>query len=503
MTTTSNSSLRGYCPAPFFQADKFSDGGFLDGRLCQPTQSTGGNVTCCMPCPITDWIYADGFESRTLAANWVNVGAMCATAFLLLSYICLPIKWTHRHYLSVCLIIAVGFMELAFIVPLATSPKQCYDEITPNDMHTSATCAVTGSFLLFGGWAAVMWVFYRALSLHLQICWEVIPGIKFFYSALAFGWGVPAAGLALALSLTGVSFRFGTLCHINHDNGLADFWGPLMAFAAGGLIIQVVTLIYCIQVYVKALFDDKTTTETSSALPSYNGSVRTATARQAYRRVKRVIKLQWRGVAIVLLIIAWVVFFSIVFVSMDSNLTSAADNSSTKMEPWLLCLALNGGEKTECLKYVREFVVNEATIIAVLVCLASSGFFTLLFLGRWSMFLGWVDFFKSTFTKRNEFVSADARRLSHDHHTYEMLSGPLSGSIIKSPESAVTSPREDWSTPAERMNPLAQNAPNDYFGQDKVYTSPMNSFSTPRPPSSAQTRGWDPKATYYSNEQKF
>ena len=216
-----------------------------------------------------------------------------------------------------------------------------------------------------------MWVFWRALSLHLQICWEVVPGRAFFYSALAFGWGIPAVALALALSLTGVSFRFGNVCHINHANGLQVFWGPLLAFAAGSLIIQAITFGYCIHVYVKSLFDDNPTTDVSSGLPSYSGSVRTRTARQAFRRVKKVIQLQWRGVVVVLIIIAEVIFFAVVFVSMDNNLM-ATESEPEKARPWLLCLASSRGDKNQCLHLAHEMVEKESTILAVLVCLAVS-----------------------------------------------------------------------------------------------------------------------------------
>ncbi len=216
-----------------------------------------------------------------------------------------------------------------------------------------------------------MWVFWRALSLHLQICWEVVPGNAIFYSALAFGWGIPAVALALALSLTGVSYRFGTVCHINHTNGLQVFWGPLLTFAAASLIIQAITFGYCIQVYVKSLLDDDPTTDASSGLPSYTGSVRTRTAGQAFRRVQKVIQLQWRGVVVVLIIIAEVIFFAVVFVSMDNNKISTTA-SPEKARPWLICLVLSGGNKNQCLHLARDLVEKESTILAVLICLAVS-----------------------------------------------------------------------------------------------------------------------------------
>jgi hypothetical protein len=238
-------------------------------------------------------------------------------------------------------------------------------------MRSDLTCALSGAFLLFGGWSAVMWVFCRALSLHLQICWEVVPGKKFFYSALAFGWGIPAFSLALALSLTGVSYRFGNVCHINHDKGLQDFWGPLLAFSAAALILQAITLGYCIRVYVKSLIDDKASTETSSNLQSYSGSVRTISARQAYRRIKRVIELQWRGVMVVLLILADVVFFAVVFVTMDNGL-QVNTSLLSKATPWLECLVLTGGQKNFCLPKAKGLVERESVVLAVLINLAVS-----------------------------------------------------------------------------------------------------------------------------------
>lgn len=238
-------------------------------------------------------------------------------------------------------------------------------------MRSDVSCAFSGAFLLFGGWTAVTWVFWRALSLHLQICWEVVPGTTFFYTALGFGWGIPAVGLALALSLTGVSFRFGNVCHINHTNSLQVFWGPLLAFAAASLIIQTFTLVYCIHVYVKSLFDDDPTTDVSSGLPSYSASVRTRTARQTLRRVTKVVHLQWRGVMVVLVIIAEVIFFSVVFVSMDNNLVATASEPD-KFRPWLRCLVESKGNKNQCLGLAHELVEKESTILALLICLAVS-----------------------------------------------------------------------------------------------------------------------------------
>ncbi|EHY59374.1 G protein-coupled receptor gprM [Exophiala dermatitidis] len=467
---SSLSDLRGLCPAPFLQESVFPDtGGFTPGRFCMPLPDLH-NLTCCLPCPLSDWAYSDGFESRTEIANWVNVAAFILSVYLILSFAILPVKFTHRHYLSVCLTLGVVFLELAFIIPQAAKPDQCFNEITPNDMHSSGVCAVSGAFLLFGGWAIVIWVFCRALALHLQICWEVVPGDKFFYTSLAFGWGIPIVGLALTLSLTGVSFRFGNVCHINHKDALQDFWGPLLAFAALGLVLQFITIGYCVHVYMKSILDDKpTTNDSSQAPPTYSNSMRTVSARQTYRRVKRVVQLQWRGASIVLVITAEVVFFSVVFVSMD-NSTQINEQLLRKATPWLNCLALAQGDKTKCLSYTKGLVKSEGVVLAVLIILGLSGFWCLMFLGRWSMTHGWIEFLRNKFPRRKEFVSADARRLSTDPH--RVMTNPNPRTVL--------SPDPDTK--------------QGYFDSAQAYISPVSSHSSPRSPS--RSHNWNPRSTF-------
>ena len=196
-----------------------------------------------------------------------------------------------------------------------------------------------------------------------------MPGRKFFWGALLAGWGIPAISLALVTSLTGVSYRFGDTCHINHEKSLQTLWGPLLAFAGASVIMQSITLVYCIRVYIRSLLNPDETSQTSSDLPSFNGSVRTVTARAAYKRVSKVIALQWRGIVLVLIIITNVVFFSVVFVKMDNAAAAEIQDKSSSM-PWLFCLALNQGNKIPCLDKTHTLVMNEATVIAVLFLLS-------------------------------------------------------------------------------------------------------------------------------------
>ncbi|KAL9125792.1 MAG: hypothetical protein Q9217_005060 [Psora testacea] len=288
-----------------------------------------------------------------------------------------------------------------------------------------------------------------------------------------------------------------------------DYWAPLLALAAVSTILQFATFGYCIKVYIRSLFDDKARTSmsrvSSSGLPSYNsrsGSVKSVTAGQAYRRIKKVIALQWRGTAIVLIIIVNVVYLAVVFVQMDNTVTAALQDLG-RAEPWLLCLVLNEGNKSACLDKVKEahLVTREPKVMAVLLLLSLNGIWALMFLGRTSMIYGWVDVIKRPFTRRKtDFVSVDARRYSAGSGQYDMITSPPSRSysMPKEPKPVMSSPP----VKEEGLSPLAQSPSShyedDYLGNEThnsketyPYCTPKLSFSTPWPPSAVQTLGRD------------
>lgn len=447
-----------------------------------------------MPCPMTDWAYPDSFQTLGLAAEWVAVVSTICCVFLMLSWACLPVEKTNRHYLSICLTTGVFFMNMGFVIPLAAKPNECYDAITPNSMNTSSVCAASGAFLILGGWAGVMWVFLRSLSLHLQICWQVVVGRNFMWLSLAAGWGIPAIGIIVVLVFSGVSFRFGSTCHINHQNSLADLWIPLLVVAGFTIILQFTTFGYCIKVYLASLADNSASTE-GSGLPSYTQSIRTMTPRQAYRRVRRVIQLQWRGIAIVLIIITDVIFFSVIFVFQD-NTVQAVKDDQTKASDWISCLLRNNADKNKCLDEASTLVVKMSTVGAVLLLLAMNGLWLAFLLGRWSMVTGWRDLFLNVPNRnKREFVSVDARLDDLKKDTLTPLS-PVAKSSLRSP-SASRDYTNYYNNLMQQENRISGNVDGrrtpDYFGQTARYHTPARSFSSPRPP---QTVTWDPRATY-------
>lgn len=115
--------------------------------------------------------------------------------------------------------------------------------------------------------------------------------------------------------------------------------------------------------------DDNTETQSSAGLPSYTASVRNRSARAVYRRVRKVLWLQWRGITIVVFILVDVIFFSVVFIYLNSAQTSSMDDLS-KALPFIVCLMKNPADPKECHDIGQNLFVNEGTVIAVLMMLS-------------------------------------------------------------------------------------------------------------------------------------
>lgn len=127
------------------------------GRVCMQFGSNTTTLSCCLPCPVFEWIYSDDFAVKARSANTIAIIALILEAFVLLTYMTLPEEEHHQDYLSVGLTISLMLVAAAFIAPLATSLEPCHNAITPNDFHTNATCAVSGMLLEIGAMGCVVW----------------------------------------------------------------------------------------------------------------------------------------------------------------------------------------------------------------------------------------------------------------------------------------------------------------------------------------------------------
>jgi hypothetical protein len=334
--------------------------------------------------------------------------------------------------------------------------------------------------------------------MHLQICWDIVPGKKFFYSSLGFGWGVAAAIFFTCMALTGVSYRFGDTCHVNPGHALADFWIPLLIMAGIATLLQLGTLLYCCKVYMVNAFSDDSSSTNSSDLPSYTPSTRTHSARVVWQRVKKIVMIQWRSMAVIAFLLVDIIFFSIVWIELDDAITKIQSGNTDHLIPFLTCILVNPSmeQRTLCFKMGQEALISEKVSVAVLLLLALTGIQTGLLMIRSSMWSGWKEVFSQRFGRRKEFVSLDAKRDSSDPRSIPMMGSPnhrvTSAGTADTAATAVTT-----HSMADTHSSKGQKSP--FFAQqqfERTYHQPSGSFSVPRPASAANS----PRPTYEGAE---
>ncbi|EME41866.1 hypothetical protein DOTSEDRAFT_177259 [Dothistroma septosporum NZE10] len=387
------------CPKPFFsQGDFPSTGGYIKGRYC-------GNIApgldCCLPCPLEDWVYSDQLHRKLAIGFWFNVPALIVQVFLLLTFLVLPEDLSHRHYLSIGLCLSFILAEVAFIIPLGTKPDQCYNAITPDDMHSSMSCAWSGALVIAGAMGAAVWVMLRSIFTHLRVCWDFKNLELFKWLALVLGIGLPGLFLALELAVTGVSYRIAGTCFPNEDHAYETWFGWLIAFAGIAAILQVTTTLFCLWVYLRDLrkgsanrSSGRNSSARHSGVSSETGGSVTATAvseerRVAWKRVKRVLRLQWRSVVLSCLVCIQTIYFGIVFVLQQISVGGLSAGQQQKVTTWAVCLVLNGGNKNKCPLVTKELGLNEDVIIAALIMPPLVGIAIFFLMIRRSMLTGW------------------------------------------------------------------------------------------------------------------
>ncbi|KAI7358519.1 hypothetical protein KC320_g1014 [Hortaea werneckii] len=385
------------CPKPFLDLDDYPyTAGFERGRFCGAFRA---DLTCCLPCPLEYWSYSDDFTHNVHVAHWVNLPAMVSQIFLLLTFIVLPPEKSHRHYLSVGLCLALILLELGFIVPLAAKPDMCADSITPHDLHSNLSCGWSGALLELGAMAGVIWILLRSLWTHLRVCYDIKHTQNYVWASYLIGWGVPGIFLAISLPVTGVSYRLGTTCIPNQHYSFVTWFGWLIAFACLAALLQFGTTGFCLYLYARHFWQNGSREteayDVSTAGLAAEGQRRPSIRlgkRLAWRRVQKVLFLQWRSIVLSIFVIIETVFFGAVYVAAAKAVdASRRPTKRPDVLRFLVCLIVNEGDKEACLPFTRSLGLGERTVIASFYMSALIGIFTFLVMVRRSMLIGWYD----------------------------------------------------------------------------------------------------------------
>ena len=213
--------------------------------------------------------------------------------------------------------------------------------------------------------------FCGAMFLHLTVCWEKTLGKKFRIACLTLICGGSVGLLAAVLTITGVSYQFGKTCVINPYMSKATFWGPLLGVASATLLVEFVTVLYCMVVVTRPLFHDwrrggkrsQPHSNSSFANSSFDSS-RRRTARAASARVRRILQLQWRAIIIVCLVIFHVALLCGVFIQVADLYDAPIDD----LVGWLACLHTEESQK-ECVHLAAGFGPEQNFFLGALILL--------------------------------------------------------------------------------------------------------------------------------------
>ncbi|KAI9933746.1 hypothetical protein ASPWEDRAFT_105538 [Aspergillus wentii DTO 134E9] len=374
------------CPAPFLLEALYPrEGGYIPGRYCKAFDS----ASCCLPCPVTNWRYPDEYQNELDIPGWIAVVVLVLVVWLLLTFLLLHPDDTWRHYLSTTPLLGFVLVSLAFIIPLNQEVNHCYDAITPNDWRSDTRCAFTGILLMLGVWIVVISCFFRSVSLYLHLCWEVDLGQIFMYTSLTTTIVGSIALVILLVGVSGISYQVGKTCYISIPHSKATFWGPMMAVAALSIILQTMIIAFCVYTVVRPVYDSWIASRYSSdeeSIISYTAF----SARQASRRVLRILRMQWRAIAIVVLVLIHVVFMAIAF----QTLHLPEHYSLAEVRPWFQCLINSNGDKNECLSYAKHLGPSRVMCIVALSIVSSCGIWGPVCCVRSTMAIGWIELFR-------------------------------------------------------------------------------------------------------------
>ena len=213
------------------------------------------------------------------------------------------------------------------------------------------------------------------------MCWDIKHTPVYLWLAQAVGWGVPALFLAISLPITGVSYRFGTTCIPNQRNAIVSWFGWLLAFSSLAAALQLATTGFTLWLFMQHFWGHGSSDYGSSGItqPGSNtswglipakpaqGSTIGLSKDMAWRRVRKVMLLQWRSIALSILVIIESIYFGIVFVKETQAVRLDRDpGKRPQIEQWSMCLVLNGGDKHKCLGLATALGIDEQLVIASL-----------------------------------------------------------------------------------------------------------------------------------------
>jgi len=194
------------------------------------------------------------------------------------------------------------------------------------------------------------------------------------------------------MPITGVAYRLYNVCIPNSNKSFVTWFGWLLGFAIVGEVIQVATIVYCLWKYALSALsrggpgssNGHTSTNSTGTATSENSTTPAPLGRRAsmsarrrkrveWRKVQKVLYLQWRSMLLAFILVNETIYFGIVF----GQLTGAAERIASGVltptdEAWVECLVSTNGDKEKCLALSSGLGLSEPRVIATLLLISVS-----------------------------------------------------------------------------------------------------------------------------------
>ena len=200
---------------------------------------------------------------------------------------------------------------------------------------------------------------------------------------------IPTMFIGITIAISGFSYRIGRTCTLNHENGTLAFWGWILCFACTGLAIILFTAVHCFIIYVRSgrsgLHNDNVEStgvgraKRASLLHRFHYAIRGGLyfdrnavsgteAKEQWVTIQQVLVLEWRNVALSVILAIQLIFFSTIYWKEDAKIAYAPGHS--RMEAFAECLVEKGGYRRPCVKQVEGILLPRSTVLTGMVIAA-------------------------------------------------------------------------------------------------------------------------------------
>lgn len=182
---------------------------------------------------------------------------------------------------------------------------------------------------------------------------------------LIFTYGGSISFVIIGLGVACASYQVGKVCILNHVKSTATSWGPVLAVAITSMVVQLLTILYCVHIVLKPIAYERLWLPYRQRHTS-SESRHVFSIQLAASRIRKLLLMQWRPIAMVAVVAVYAAFISSVFLRVGTQ----NDYSDEAVQLWFSCLVSSQGEGGDddegCEQFASRVRMNQAGVLAAL-----------------------------------------------------------------------------------------------------------------------------------------